>query len=713
MENVQVVEDAIVDHIGDGRGIGQVGEVDEIGDVEKVCGVDQVIAMGTSEKVSFDVFSYLINVYKKHGLYYEEIKRFLLYVKKRRAKLKSRVLSKVKKVGSRYISKVYEPVTMDEKYIELLLLDVELCRCRYIQIKTDVNNLKIPYRSKYCYLRRIKRAFGKMIFFSHSVNNSKVIDKNTELQVKCYRAYIEIAYLLETRKYEECIAKVEEFTKLIKLIKRITLNALAEGQKGKKEGSDIGMCRNGLITGKSTDSKEGEGANINNFNGVESGLVQKSSVLIEEEKKIDDNFEYFLSIVKSYEHICIYNMKKNKLSNFSEKLQDEDLVGCENKVMEIHSSSDYIPSVHNKLVIESIDDIMTITLKGKKFKMKYGHVSSDSILKIKNIMDETKCIIDDEIITKLNVTFNLKDITKSKNFPLFTFLSKYELNFLINNYGILFSQYYDCLSIVHEELIKSTSENNNFTNDDKLMENIWSNLEHYFLSEKLCTDTERTLLVLMKNLQSVYTNSDADNFTFLNKKTFSDIIDDIPLLQEAMRYTDILKQNMDELKNVEENNDIFINILQIIKNGKSLCLACYYALTGKNAEAHVLFDLIKTRNYVYIKTDNMESIPNKSFLRVVILFNRLQDIVSILNEKFYFRHLAIYALQIKTKSNPNESNLFYVDSSLFKPKMGYIALTPLPIDMTHICREAHLLNPDIPKEEKSSGIRGLLRSFWK
>ncbi|CRG93795.1 conserved Plasmodium protein, unknown function [Plasmodium gallinaceum] len=631
-----------------------------------------------NEKISFDVFSYLNKIYKKYGLYEEEISRFLLYVKKRRGKLKNKVLYKVKKIG-KYVTKIYHTEAVDEKYLELLILDVELCRCRYIQIKTDMNNLKIPYRSKFSYLRRLKRSLEKMNFLSNIINN--YIDKNTELQVKCYNTYIEASYLLERKKYEKCLAKIDEFTKLIKLLKRITINSILDNQKNENTTKD-----------------EDEKYISNENNNIEKSLVKKSDTVVDDEKRIDEMYDYFLSVINSYERICVYNIKKANIGNSNDKLEEDDFTDDINTISEHNNGT-----IYKKLDIQLLDNITIINVKNIQFQLQEHN---NNIIKIKSIIDDIKTVIEDEIITALNVDHNLKDISKNAK-SIFNFLNDYDINFIINNYGNIFSKYFDCLSIVHDELIKSTNENNKLSNKDKLMDKIWNTLENYFLSEKLYIDIERTLLVLMKNLFHIYNHDDSKNFTFRNKKTFGEIIDSMPLLHEGIRYADILKQNTDELKNIE-NNDIFINILQIIKNVKSLCLAFYYALTNKNAEAHVLFDLIKTRNYIYIKINNIE-IPNKSLLRVAILFNRLQDLVSLMNEKYYFRHLSIYALQVKNKSIINK-NLFYVDNSLFQPKMKEISLSPLQIDMIDMCRDSPLINQ---VNQKPSGFRGLFRSFWK
>ncbi|KAI4837284.1 signal recognition particle subunit SRP68 [Plasmodium brasilianum] len=699
----------------------------------KVRSKEKMMKRLTKDKVCFDIFSYLRHIYKKYGLYDEEIERFLLFVKKRRAKLKKKVLCKVKKIENKYLTKVYETDIEDEKYFELLLLDVEACRCRYIQIKTHVNELKIPYRSKYRYIRRIRRALDKVKFLGTLVNKNSV-DANTELQVKCYQTYIEISYLLEMKKYEECILKVEEFTKLIKLIKRITLNMFTNINKERNEEVGItdgigniggGGGVNQISTNENSKSKVVERSIKHTFDGMEKNeLMIKSNVLIEEEKRIEQIFDYFISTVNSYERICTYNLKKNKSSNFNEKRQDENLAEEVNNITEIKMSED-TTTCGSKLEIHCIDNVITIKLKCSIFEIKdCEHNSSSnrssnnsgssiaSVLRIKNILEGLKSVVQDEEFTTLNVDVNIKDITRDDNFPLFKFLKELDINFTINEYRSIFGKYFECLSVVHEQLIKSTNENNKLSNDDRLMEKIWTELENYLLSQKLYIDTERILLVLMKNFYHVYTKSGSKNISFVNKKTLKDIVDEMPELHtNIIRYADILKQNIEELKNLE-NNDSFINIFQIIKNVKSLCLACYYAMNNKNAEAHVLFDLIKTRNYIYIKLNSMQ-IYNNSLFRVSVLFNNLQNLVSIINEIYYFRHLAIYALQVKTKSLANEHNLFYLDNSFFQRKMSYISLNPLHIDMTQMCCEDSLLNPDLQKEEKSSGIRGLLWSFWK
>ncbi|CDU18910.1 signal recognition particle subunit SRP68, putative [Plasmodium yoelii] len=644
------------------------------------------------KKINFDIFCYLIGIYKKHGLYYDEMDRFLGYVNRRRMKLRRSVLNKVKKVGNKYTSKIYNPDVINDKYFELLLLDVEICRVRYIKIKTDVNNLKAPYRSKHCYLRRLKKGLKKIKFLINSV--SKAIDKNTELQIKCYHAYTEIAYLLEIKKYEECISKIVEFSKFVKLIKRITVNNTSIEYDKKNEEENI-------------------------INLSENIIVEKSKIFLENEKRINEIYEYFLSIVNSYERICLYNIKKDNVKKNNEKLQEEDFEETKDKITEIET---YQNDEKERLQIDCIDNIIIIKIKNKTYKLINDGANggeNDSILKIKNILDnDIKTVIEYDEIIKLNKIFNLNEEIKNNNFILIKFLDNYELSFLINKYGNLFSIYNNCLSIVHEELVKSTHGNlnknkNNSNNDNILMEKIWNNLENYLLCEKLYVDTERIIIILMKNLYNVLNmNNNLKGFNFFNKKTLDDIVDKMPLLHSAYRYADMLKQNIEELKNIE-NIDIFINMLQIIKNVKSFSLACYYALKEKNAEAYALFDLIKSRNYIYINIDNSEHYNNKSLVRVSILFNRLQDILSILNNHFYFKHLAIFALQIKTKSIIKDKTLFNIDHTLFQRKMKQIYLNPIHIDMTQIFLEPSLLAKNIQQEKKTSGLRGLIQSFWK
>ncbi|CXI63945.1 signal recognition particle subunit SRP68, putative [Plasmodium berghei] len=649
------------------------------------------------KKISFDIFCYLIGIYKKHGLYFEEMERFLKYVKRRRMKLRRNVLNKVKKVGNKYTSKIYDPDVINDKYFELLLLDVEICRAKYIKVKTDVNNLKAPYRSKYCYLRRLKKGLKKINFLINSI--SKVIDKNTELQIKCYHAYIEIAYLLEIKKYEECISKIIEFSKLVKLIKRITVNNITSNVNN---------------TSIEYDKKNGE---ENLINLSENIIVEKSKLFLEEEKRINEIYEYFLSNINSYERICLYNIKKDNVKKSNEKLQEEDLEEKKDKITEIET---YQNNENETLQIYCIDNTIIIKIKNKRYKL-INDGTNDSILKIKNILDnDIKTVIEYDEIIKLNQNFNLNEEIKNKNFILIKFLDNYDLSFLINNYGNIFSLYNNCLSIVHEELVKSTHgdlttnmNNKNSNNDTILMEKVWNNLENHLLCEKLYIDTERAIIVLMKNLYNVLNmNNNLKEFNFFNKKTLDDIVDKMPLLHSAYRYADMLRQNIDELKNIE-NIDIFINMLQIIKNVKSFSLACYYALKEKNAEAYALFDLVKSRNYIYINIDNSEYYNNKSLLRVSILFNRLQDILSILNNNFYFKHLAIFALQIKTKSIIKDRSLFNIDHTLFERKMKQIYLNPLHIDMAQIFIEPSLLAKNIQEEKKTSGLRSLIQSFWK
>ncbi|CAA9989111.1 signal recognition particle subunit SRP68, putative [Plasmodium knowlesi strain H] len=693
-------------------------------------------------KTSFDIFSYLHRVYAKYGLYEEDMDRFLLYVKRRRAKLKGSILYKMKKVGNKYITRLYETDNVDGKYLELLLLDVEACRCRYIKIKTDVNNLKVPYRSTYSYLRRVKRALEKVKFMCDSVESA--VDKNTELQIKCYGAYIQVAYLLEVKKFEEGISKVEEFTKLVKLVKKAMLNEIVEGSRsfgeGKNDDGEEGVYKESQGA-ESREQRRHSRVNQHIQNDLTENTLMnsKGNLLIEAERKIEETFDYFLSVIHSFERICLYNLKKNKLSTFDEKLQDEELQfpGGKKKssIREITEVNKDI-STYRKLEILMTENKVQINIEHSTYELKGNGESNQgeyaSLLKIKNVLDNVKNVIPMEEIKNLYEDMNLREFFVScvnkEDFPLFKFLNSYQANFIVQNYSQAFAKYYECLTIIHEQLIKSTGGDKKasissseqggrgkvFNEESKMMEKIWNHMEEYLSCEKLYTDTERTLLVLMKFLFSIYSASHLKNFSLGNKKNFGDIIEEMPMLHTGIRYADILKQNIDELSKLKNNDDIFINILQIIKNVKSFCLACHYAMLGKNAEAHVLFDLVKTRNYVYTKFQQINMIHNESLLRITILFNRLQDIISLVNEIYYFRHLSIYALQVKTKCVPSNQKLFFVDSSFFEQKMIQMSMDPLRIDMMQLCRDSFLLNPDTHKEEeKSSGIRGLLRSFWK
>ncbi|GAB67339.1 hypothetical protein PCYB_113590 [Plasmodium cynomolgi strain B] len=696
-------------------------------------------------KASFDIFSYLHKVYAKYGLYEEDMDRFLLYVKRRRAKLKGKVLYKMKRVGNKYITRLYETDNVDEKFLELLVLDVEACRCRYIKIKTDVNNLKIPYRSTYCYLRRLKRAMDKVIFMNHSVGST--VDKNTELQIKCYSAYVQAAYLLEGKKFEEGVSKVGEFTKLVKLVKRAMLNEIVEGERSIGEGKKDDGEDGGGVGGSDDGSGGGSGGGGRGRGGEAEGggspeerrpsrasqhtqndltentlMNSKGNLLIEAERRIDETFDYFLSVIHSFERICLYNLKKNKLSNFDEKLQDEELqLGEKKKKSSITEMTDMSKdkSTYRKLEIFMSENTVQIKIEHSTYELKGSGDSNQgdysSLLKIKNALDNVKNVIPMEEIKNLSEDTNLREVmscVNKKDFPLFQFLNSYEANFIVHNYGQAFAKYYECLTIIHEQLIKSTGGNkkassvsgtqqsggSHLNEDEKMMEKIWNHIEQYLSCEKLCADTERTLLVLMKFLFSIYSASHLKNFSLGNKKNFGDIIEEMPLVHTGIRYADILKQNIDELNKLKHNDEIFINILQIIKNVKSFCLACHYALAGKNAEAHVLFDLVKTRNYVYTKLQQIQMVQNEALLRITILFNRLQDLISL----------------VKTKCVPSNQKLFSVDNSFFEQKMIQMCMDPLRIDMMQLCRDSVLLNPDAHKEEeKSSGIRGLLRSFWK
>ncbi|ETW43989.1 hypothetical protein PFNF135_01590 [Plasmodium falciparum NF135/5.C10] len=691
-----------------------------------------------NEKISFDIFSYLNKVYQKHGLYNEEISRFLLYINRRRRKLRSKILFNVKKVG-KYISKIYECDDIDELFLELLLLDVEACRCRYLEIKTDVNNLKKPYRAKYSYMRRLKKSVQKMNFLIQTINN--LVDKNTELQIKCYNSFIQATYLVEKKKYEECLSKTDEFLKFIKLIKRISINALAQTNQNKDNQNDNDQtCYKQVMKDKRA-SLVYEPDTINLQNELYNS--KGNNDMINSEKSIDATFFYFLSVINSYERTCSYNMKKHRLSYINEKLQEEDFkYNYSNSIIQnnniINNNNNNINEKYcnnitagdknyYNLNIQYVNNNIIINLHNVEYKW-VQHNNNNNILKIQNILKNVKKCIEDEHIYTMNIEYdenNVKDLSNNIQVVL-DLLKKYDMENIMSIYGNLYCNYYDCLQIIHEELITCANNNNNnnnnsnnnnnnsFSNDDnKLKEKIWTMLENYFLAQKLYVDIERTILLLMKSLLDIYyKNKESEDFYFdKKKKVFSDLIDDMPVLPTGIRYADILKQNIEELKNIE-NKDIFINILQIIKNVKSFCLAFYYALNKKHAEAHVLYDVIKTRNYVYIKKEHMNNIKCPTLLRISILFNRLQDVISLINEKYYFRHLSIYALQVKNKSI-QQNQLFYLDNSMFSPKMKEISLNPLHIDMTQMYRTSYLLGHDQQRGERGSLIRGLLRSFWK
>ncbi|SOV12384.1 signal recognition particle subunit SRP68, putative [Plasmodium gaboni] len=716
---------------------------------------DGYIKKKRNEKISFDIFFYLHQVYQKHGLYNEDISRFLLYINRRRRKIRSKILFNVKKVG-KYISKIYECDDMDELFLELLLLDVEACRCRYLEIKTDVNNLKKPYRAKFSYMRRLKKSVHKMNFLIQTINN--FVDKNTELQIKCYNSFIQASYLVEKKKYDECLSKTDEFLKFIKLIKRISLNAHAQtNQKEHHQNENDNKCdKQDMNNKRSSLVYEHDSINLQN----ESYFSNLNNNLMNSEKAIDITFDYFLSVINSCERTCSYNMKKHRLSYINEKLHEDDFKYT-------HNNDNIIPSIINNnnnnnnnninesycnnistsdknyynLNIQHVNNDIIINLYNVEYKW-VQHNNNNNILKIQNIIKNVKKYIEDDYIYKMNIEYNennIKDLSNNIQIVLDLF-KKYDKENIIKFYGDIYSNYYECLRIIHEELItcannrnnnnnnnnnnnknsdNSDNSNNNIDNNNssgdynKLKEKIWTLLENYFLAQKLYVDIERTILILMKSLLDLYyTNKESKNFHFnKKKKNFGDLIDDMPILHTGIRYADILKQNIEELRNIE-NKDIFINILQIIKNLKSFCLAFYYALNKKNTEAHVLFDVIKTRNYIYIKKEHMNNIKSPSLLRISILFNRLQDVISLINEKYYFRHLSIYALQVKNKSC-QQNQLFQLDNSLFAPKMKQISLNPLHIDMTQMYRTSYLLGHDQQRGERGSLIRGLLRSFWK
>lgn len=679
--------------------------------------------------IRFNIFSYLNNIHRTHGLMGDEFSRFLAYVKKRRKKLRKKFLPPSIRT-EKSIHKIYPTHIDNKKYLELLILDIEYYRCKYIKIKTDVNNLSACYRAKHHFINHLKKSIKRINFLNSTMKDG--IDKSTELQITCFNTFVECSYYIEKHMYKNCLEKALDFAKLTKLIKRTLLNAPIENKKLQTEKKTLEVEKN----------------SANKKNGKEKGSnctsqESKQFLYFEDEEKLDDMFKYYLSIVNAYKRACVYILKKLGKSKNKEKLEEEDFSKELKEQIEEEQEEEAMHDI-NKLLGIQLSDTTENIISTKDGKLTLPE-SDMTLAKIKTIMEEMTPVIKTEIIEQLDIPSDLKNLTA--NFELISqFLSTYDIDFILHNYGKLFSKYFDCLSIVHEELIKTPHKKSKTSQKDNMNEQMWNKLELHFLREKYCLDVERALLILLKNLCSIYKedsmkptkrkdgmesereqnktapenkvpskeNREKDEskrtlLHFRNKKTWNDLIDTFPLLNEGIRYADILKQNVDGLQNME-SNELVVNMLQIIKNVKALCSAFYYILVKRNAEAHVLLDQVKTRNYVYLKfkKENLST----SLLRIAILFNRLQDVIHLVNEKYYFRHLSIYSLMLKKKVSPINSFLFHADNSALTPHMSQCSLNPMCVDMASMYNIENFMTHNLQKE-RGTGIRGLIKSFWK
>eukprot|EP00922_Rhytidocystis_sp_ex-Travisia-forbesii_P045646 GHVS01068095.1.p1 GENE.GHVS01068095.1~~GHVS01068095.1.p1 ORF type:complete len:695 (-),score=79.91 GHVS01068095.1:2003-4087(-) len=270
---------------------------------------------------------------------------------------------------------------------------------------------------------------------------------------------------------------------------------------------------------------------------------------------------------------------------------------------------------------------------------------------------------------------------------------------VVEQYGEISGVFLTALELIHQEMINPATGSSDFTD-----------VEGYTLEMSVCLAVERTLILQLMLFWNIHT-AKFDGFGRIR-------------LDEGVRYAELLVQGVDQLVEGRQVTPAMIKLLAVFKsivtNSRALSLAFYFYSVGRCKEAHVLVDVVMSRD-----SGQMQSVSNEDdeFQRLANLFDRLRSLVQITAARLLCLTSAEVVLAELPKgpevlfspddTDPVESSqLISKSEEAFPPKLQAIPCKPMLFDLAMSNFEADDSSDSLTNKQSGGGLMGRLSSWW-
>jgi len=263
---------------------------------------------------------------------------------------------------------------------------------------------------------------------------------------------------------------------------------------------------------------------------------------------------------------------------------------------------------------------------------------------------------------------------------------------LNEKYGELSAEFMDALNDIHGDMISANDTKE--AGSEGPSESEWVNIEAFARELSICMNVERNLVLLWKHMVKL------DGLEAIGspeaRKTCRP--------EEGMRYCDLLKEDLESLKELPETSSSISSALslyiQVALNCRCFFLALCHSLTGKTLESAALFDMLRSRT----EDTALEKALEEPLGRLHPLFERVVKSTPTRVSQWRCRSLAqLCSKAPKGKGEDQEGQDASAAAASFPPRVRDIPCKPLLFDLAFPCMEAPDLEEILPKNRSSQG----------
>jgi len=266
---------------------------------------------------------------------------------------------------------------------------------------------------------------------------------------------------------------------------------------------------------------------------------------------------------------------------------------------------------------------------------------------------------------------------------------------VIEKYGELSAEFTDTLKDIHTEMISPA--------DDGPSESEWCLLEAFARELSICQNVERNLVLLSNHLVKL------DNLEELSSHKARNTCRP----EEGMRYSDLLKEDIESLLELPETSESMTKTLgsyiTVALNCRCFFLALCHSLTGKSLESAALLDMLRLRLEDNVLGAALEE-PLGSFHSI---FERIVQGMPNRISQWRCRGLAALCSKAPKLKDQETDGQDGPASVTFPPRAKDIPCKPFLFDLAFPCIEApdfeELLPKSRPTQEPGPGIRASLK----
>lgn len=261
-----------------------------------------------------------------------------------------------------------------------------------------------------------------------------------------------------------------------------------------------------------------------------------------------------------------------------------------------------------------------------------------------------------------------------------------------DTYGELSAEFRETLTEIHSDMIAAGADGQNVE---------WHMLEAFARELSLIMNVERNSVLLWN--------------TLLKLDAIQDIAGSdarkICKPEEGVRYCDLLRDDVNNLKELPESTDAVAELLNsytaLVLNCRCFFLALCYVSVGKVLEAAALLDMLQSR------IEEFALISTGPFSRLQPLFARLQDELPKKVAQWRFRGLARLSKEKATTTQDLKTQKLeeFTSWAVFPPRVREIPCKPLVFDLAFSCIEAPDFDELLPKNrDDQKGLFGRMAS---